>query len=167
MDRWRMREASPESRQATRTAQRRGLSPFLRFLNMQPLAARLCRAHHEHPRARAGPKQRHRGNHRGSVTWPSATFLLGLPWWGEWGLQDSPISWSPLSFKKLSPVLSLQRWPSHSEDACVLSCFSHVPTLCDLMDCSPPGSSVHGISQARILKWVAIPFSRGSSQPRD
>ena len=35
------------------------------------------------------------------------------------------------------------------------------------MDCSPPGSSVHGISQARILEWVAVPFSRGSSQPRD
>ena len=35
------------------------------------------------------------------------------------------------------------------------------------MDCSPPGSSVHGILQARILEWVAIPFSRGSSQPRD
>ena len=34
------------------------------------------------------------------------------------------------------------------------------------MSCSPPGSSVHGISQARILEWVAIPFSRGSSQPR-
>ena len=40
-------------------------------------------------------------------------------------------------------------------------------TLCNPMDCSPPGSSVHGILQARILKWVAIPFSRGSSQPRD
>ena len=35
------------------------------------------------------------------------------------------------------------------------------------MDCSPPGSSVHEILQARILEWVAIPFSRGSSQPRD
>ena len=41
------------------------------------------------------------------------------------------------------------------------------PTLFDPMDCSSPGSSVHGILQARILKWVAIPFSRGSSQPRD
>ena len=40
-------------------------------------------------------------------------------------------------------------------------------TLCDLMDCSPPGSSVHGILQARILEWVAISFSRGLSQPRD
>ena len=41
------------------------------------------------------------------------------------------------------------------------------PTLCDPMDCSPPGSSVHGILQARILEWVAISSSRGSSQPRD
>ena len=37
------------------------------------------------------------------------------------------------------------------------------PTLCDPMDGSPPGSSVHGILQARILEWVAISFSRGSS----
>ena len=40
-------------------------------------------------------------------------------------------------------------------------------TLCDPMDSSPPGSSVHGISQTRILRWVAIFFFRGSSQPRD
>ena len=38
-------------------------------------------------------------------------------------------------------------------------------SLCDPIDCSPPGSSVHEIFQARILEWVAIPFSRGSSQP--
>ena len=41
------------------------------------------------------------------------------------------------------------------------------PTLCDPVDCSPPCSSVHGIFQARVLEWVAISFSRGSSQPRD
>ena len=41
------------------------------------------------------------------------------------------------------------------------------PILCDPMDCSSPGSSVHGDSPARVLQWVAIPFSRGSSQPRD
>ena len=41
------------------------------------------------------------------------------------------------------------------------------PTLCDPMDCSLPGSSIHGIFQARVLEWVAISFSRGSSQPRD
>ena len=40
-------------------------------------------------------------------------------------------------------------------------------TLCDPMDCSQPGSSIHGILQARILVWVAISFSRGSSRPRD
>ena len=43
------------------------------------------------------------------------------------------------------------------------SCFS----LCDPMDCSPPGSSVHRILQERILEWVAIRFSRGSSWPRN
>ena len=41
------------------------------------------------------------------------------------------------------------------------------PTLCDPMDCGPPGSSVHGVLQARILEWVAISLFRGSSQPRD
>ena len=41
------------------------------------------------------------------------------------------------------------------------------PTLCDSMDHSPPGSSVHGILQARILEWVAMPAFRRSSQPRD
>ena len=40
-------------------------------------------------------------------------------------------------------------------------------TPCDPMDSSPPGSSVCGILQARILDWVAIPFFKGSSQPRD
>src|SRR5574340_872311 len=40
------------------------------------------------------------------------------------------------------------------------------PALCDPMDCSPPGSSVHGILKARILERVAISFSRGSSRPR-
>ena len=40
-------------------------------------------------------------------------------------------------------------------------------TLCDPMDCGPPGASVHGILHARILEWVAMPSSRGSAQPRD
>ena len=49
---------------------------------------------------------------------------------------------------------------------CVLSHQSCL-TLCAIMDCSPPGSSVLGIVQARILEWVAISFSRGSSLSRD
>ena len=53
-----------------------------------------------------------------------------------------------------------QKW------ACTLGHFSCV-WLCDPMDCNLPGSSVHGILQARRLEWVAMPSSRGSSQPRD
>ena len=41
------------------------------------------------------------------------------------------------------------------------------PNICDPVDCNPQGFSVHGIFQARILQWVAMPSSRGSSQPRD
>ena len=51
--------------------------------------------------------------------------------------------------------------------ACVLNHSSRVQLFCDPIDCSPPGSSVHGILQARRLEWVAMPSSRGSSRPRD
>ena len=54
-------------------------------------------------------------------------------------------------------------WIYNSTVVCAQSC----PALCGPMDCSPPGSSVHGILQARILEWVALPSCRGSSQPRD
>ena len=47
---------------------------------------------------------------------------------------------------------------------CLLSCFSCIQ-LCNPMDYSPPGSSVHGISQARVLEWVAIPFSKTTIWP--
>ena len=50
--------------------------------------------------------------------------------------------------------------------ACMLGCFNQV-RLCDYMNYNPPGSSVHGILQARKLEWVAMPTSRGSSPPRD
>ena len=59
--------------------------------------------------------------------------------------------------------MSLWRPTRPPESEVAQSC----PTLCDTVECSPPGSSVHGIRQARILEWVAISFSRGSSQPRD
>ena len=54
-------------------------------------------------------------------------------------------------------------WWKWKESEVAQSC----PTLCNPMDCSLPGSSIHGIFQARILEWVAISFSRGSSWPRD
>ena len=53
----------------------------------------------------------------------------------------------------------------HFPPLCELVAQSY-PTLCEPMDCSPPGSSAHGIFQARILEWVAMSFSRGSSQSR-
>ena len=53
--------------------------------------------------------------------------------------------------------------PCENEREVAQSC----PTFCDPVDCSLPGSSVHGIFQARVLQWVAISFSTGSSQPRD
>ena len=54
-------------------------------------------------------------------------------------------------------------FPESFIDSVAKSC----PTLCCPMDCRPPGSSVHGIFQARILEWVAMSFSRGSPQPSD
>ena len=63
-------------------------------------------------------------------------------------------------------ILTLTFITSTSTPCCCLVAQS-CPTLCDSMDYSLLGSSVHGISQARILEWVAIPFSRGSSQPKD
>ena len=52
---------------------------------------------------------------------------------------------------------------SESESEVAQSC----PTLCDPMDCSLSGSSVHGIFQARVLEWIAFSFSRGPSRPRN
>ena len=55
----------------------------------------------------------------------------------------------------------------HFSNVCVHACLGtqSCPTLCDPTDSSPPGSSVHGIFQARILEWVAMPSSRESSDP--
>ena len=56
---------------------------------------------------------------------------------------------------------------NYSDCVCVCLVVQSCLTLCDPVNCSPPSSSVHGILQARILEWGAIPFSRGSSQPKD
>ena len=68
---------------------------------------------------------------------------------------------TPFSHAHSVTSTSFFTWKKESEVA--QSC----PTLCDPMDCSLPGSSLHGILQAKILEWVAISFSRGSSQLRD
>ena len=70
----------------------------------------------------------------------------------------------PLFFVLFRPSKDWMR-PTH---ACVCAKFLQLcPTLCNPMNHSPPGSPVHGVSQARTLEWVAMLSSRGSSQPRD
>ena len=61
------------------------------------------------------------------------------------------------------PLYNSQGWSEVKWSEVAQSC----PTLCDPMDCSLSGSSVHGIFQARVLEWIAVSFSRGSSQPRN
>ena len=71
------------------------------------------------------------------------------------------------SWREQAAVKSSPSEPVYSDRRShVLSHFSRVH-LCDPVNLSLPGSSVHGILQARTLEWVAIPFSRGSSQPKD
>ena len=112
---------------------------------------------------------------------------------GIWISYNFNVSWNvifclnfpPQLFKNIKNILRLQAlqkqvqaagwlWPiGHTLPAFYLfqgregKVAESCPTLCDPMDCSLPGFSVHGIFQARVLKWVAISFSRGSSWPRD
>ena len=82
--------------------------------------------------------------------------LENLPYWG---------SLSPLLFlmgKALELMSSMGLWSQKVKVLVAQSCL----TLCNPIDCSPTGSSVCGILQARILEWVTIPFSRGSFRPR-
>ena len=81
-------------------------------------------------------------------TWVS---LIGGSRFNLWATRETHLSFNPFG----------------AEISLLLFCCKSCPTLCDPMDCSPPGSSVHGIFQARVLEWVAISFSRGSSRPRD
>ena len=77
-----------------------------------------------------------------------------------WTLNSVPLSYM---FIFMLSLLFLQLPCESKWSEVTQSC----PTLCNPMDCSLPGSSLHGILQARVLKWVASSFSRGSSQPRD
>ena len=70
--------------------------------------------------------------------------------------------------KMISPLTtSLPYSPHWNRYATLCSVAQSCLSLCDPLDCSSPGSSLHGIFQARILEWVAISYSRGSSPPRD
>ena len=97
--------------------------------------------------------------------------------WGTWG----HLGTEPCRLRTVSTVLNiLTKQDAKTSMTLHVSCqwvtfsffiFMHAhaqscPTLCDPTDCSPPGSSVHGTLQARILEWVATSYSRGSPQPR-
>ena len=79
--------------------------------------------------------------------------LLSLEFKSTWSL-----TWTLPGALRGVPAPTLE-----SESEVAQSC----PTLCDPMDCSLSGSSVHGIFQARVLEWIAISFPRGSSRPRN
>ena len=104
---------------------------------------------------------------KASILWRSAFFIFQLSHpYTTTGKTIALTRWTFVSkvmsllFNVLSRLV-ITFLPRSSEVA--QSC----PTLCDPMDCSLPGSSVHGIFQAIVLEWIAISFSRGSSQPRD
>ena len=87
--------------------------------------------------------------------------LISRYWVGWFLLGTGRIHSMPCSLLQLTSAILAFPW-----FACVLSRFSHVG-LCNPKDYSLPGSSVHGTLQARILEWIAVPSSRGSSWPRD
>ena len=94
-----------------------------------------------HPLSSPSPPAPNLSQHQGLFQWVSPSHEVAKIL--EFQLQHESFQWTPRT--------DLQ------------SC----PTLCDPMDCSPPGSSVHGFFQTGILEWVAISFSKGSSRPRD
>ena len=96
------------------------------------------------------------GGATGKVTHLNSEYSEG---WARWGGSVETVD-------LCGQILLLFPWQVLNCLLCVLVAQS-CPTLCDPMDCSPPGSSVHGIYQTRILQLVAIPFYRVSSQPRD
>ena len=95
------------------------------------------------------------------IRWPKYwSFIFSISPFNEYSrLISFRIYWFDLAGQKTLK--------SHLQQACILSCFHHVWLFCNPMDYNSPGSSVHGISQARIQEWVSISSSRGSSQPED
>ena len=99
-----------------------------------------------------------------------------LTGYGPWGHKRVGQGLVTKQQQQQNPRSSFYRWANWGLEkkvtfpgaACVhAKLLQSCPTLCDPMDCSPPGSPVHGILRARILEWVAMPSSRGSSQRTD
>ena len=97
-------------------------------------------------------------NEHNSVGGENLMLQVALPWGQR--------VWIELPAPRLHG-LALQSPHQQNKVTCVCSVTQLCSTLCDPVDCSAPGSSVHGILQVRIVQWVAISSSRGSSRPRD
>ena len=99
---------------------------------------------------------------------------LDLSRWWVWQHFSSPAHWSIQPWRFQLHILR-KEYPVNQMHFVILMVLTlyvcwiaySCPPLCDPLDCSPPASSVHGISQARMLEWVAIPSSRRSAWPRD
>ena len=76
-------------------------------------------------------------------------------------------NWKNSGSKYMTPSICIYFESKYMLDFVYVLVAQACPTLCNPMDCSPPGSSIHGILQAWIQEWVAISLSRGSSQPRN
>ena len=94
-----------------------------------------------------------------------------MPWRRKW--QTTPI-FLPGTFCGQRSLVGYSPWGSKQSDTTEQTSTEiesevapSCPALCNPVDYTPPGSSIHGIFQARVLEWGAISFSRGSSQPRD
>ena len=109
---------------------------------------------------------------------PLQDFCLENPmdrgvWWATvHRVAKSPTRLSDFTSRaSVSSLEAFQYWcpPTIAAEfaACVPKSLQLCPALCDPMDCNPQDSSIHGILQARLLEWVAMPPSRGTSQPRD
>ena len=116
-----------------------------------------------------GPHTQHSvmlDTHFRSTNQPGALSPLSFPRRGHLGSEHS----SPAPLKQFPVHLPELHWLAPCNPSSVSVCawmLSHVWHFVTPIDCSPPGSSVHGILQARIPEWVVISFSRGSSRPRD
>ena len=113
------------------------------------------------------------GSHRVGHDWSDLAAVLSQATrlWIQTASDANAVSESDESLKVFI-LLSFYIARSHTKPGWVCVCVCVLVaqwclTLCDPLDCSPPGSSVHGILQAGILEWVAIPYSRRSSQPRN
>ena len=97
---------------------------------------------------------------KASILWHSAFFIVQLSQSYMTTAKTIALTTQTFAGKAMSLLFNML---SESESEVAQS----YPALCNPMDCSLPGSSLHGILQARVLEWVAISFSRGSSRPRD